>query len=98
MEAKEKLLKELIEDRHLYEGKSCPFYLSTEEMDILIKSLQSSEWVSVDRIQISDIQTQYEVQTKLQCLDNKGNFTIEYVQYLQDVIIGRTKLLTPPNR
>jgi hypothetical protein len=85
MEAKEKLLKELIEDRHLYEGKSCPFYLSTEEMDILIQALQSFEWVKVELEKLK---------TDLEKLKAKRTYEVD----VDSMICILRDILTPPNR
>jgi len=85
MEAKEKLLKELIEDRHLYEGQSCPFYLSTEEMDILIKALQSSEWVKVELEKLK---------IDLEKLKAKRTYEVD----VDSMICILRDILTPPNR
>ncbi len=85
MEAKEKLLKELIEDRHLYEGQSCPFYLSTEEMDIIIQSLQASEWVKVELEKLK---------TDLEELKAKRTYEVD----VDSMICILRDILTPPNR
>ena len=39
MGTKEKLLKSFIEDRETYKSDTCPIYLNTDEMDIIIEAL-----------------------------------------------------------
>ena len=101
MESKERLLEELIKSKNLYKGEICPMYFDANDLNILIQSLQSNEWVRGEKYDKSKFTPPFRVgrKQKRAILDSKG---LEVIVFPTSKVQARMYCnylnLTPPNR